>query len=131
MATKEQKKPARRRRYRVNLIKQTCLYDTNEVAKLFGLHRNTVRHWFREGLKPIDNWSASLHPRLRPQGIPDAMPGGAAPECAPDSSIASDAARRVALGGPSGRRAAHGKNRETDGDLLRLRNPDAPDDPPR
>ena len=48
-------KSARRRRYRVNLIKETYLYDTNEIAKLFGLHRNTVRHWIKEGLRPIDN----------------------------------------------------------------------------
>jgi hypothetical protein len=48
-------KSARRRRYRVNLVKTTQLYDTNEIAKLFGLHRNTIRHWFKEGLKPIDN----------------------------------------------------------------------------
>ena len=49
------KKSARRRRYRVNLIKETYLYDTNEIAKLFGLHRNTVRHWSKEGLRPIDD----------------------------------------------------------------------------
>jgi hypothetical protein len=48
------KKTTRRRRYRVNLIKSTQLYDTNEIAKLFGIHRNTVRHWFKDGLRPID-----------------------------------------------------------------------------
>lgn len=49
------RKPARRRRYRVNLIKGTNPYDTNEIAKLFGLHRNTVRHWLKGGLRPIDD----------------------------------------------------------------------------
>ena len=39
-----QNKAAQRRRYRVNLIKGTQLYDTNEIAKLFRIHRNTVRH---------------------------------------------------------------------------------------
>jgi Helix-turn-helix domain len=47
-------KLARRRRYPINLIKGTWLYDTNEIAKLFGLHRNTVRQWLKEGLRPID-----------------------------------------------------------------------------
>jgi hypothetical protein len=49
------RKRTRRRRYRVNLIKGTQLYDPREIAKLFGIHRNTVRHWFREGLEPIDH----------------------------------------------------------------------------
>jgi hypothetical protein len=49
------KRKSARRRYRVNLIKETYLYDTNEIAKLFGLHRNTVRHWSKEGLRPIDD----------------------------------------------------------------------------
>ena len=43
-----------RRRYRVNLIKATYPYDTNEIAKLFHIHRNTVRQWFKGGLTPID-----------------------------------------------------------------------------
>jgi DNA-binding transcriptional MerR regulator len=47
--------PKKKQRYRLNLIKATQLYDTNEIAKLFGLHRNTVRHWFKDGLRPIDD----------------------------------------------------------------------------
>ena len=27
------------------LVKGTQLYDPREIAKLFGIHRNTVRHW--------------------------------------------------------------------------------------
>jgi hypothetical protein len=54
MSERKVKSP-RRRRYRVNLIKGTQLYDTNEIARLLGLHRNTVRHWIKEGLRPIDN----------------------------------------------------------------------------
>jgi hypothetical protein len=48
------RKPAHRRRYQVNLIKGTYLYEPSEIAKLFHIHRNTVRHWFKEGLNPID-----------------------------------------------------------------------------
>jgi hypothetical protein len=53
MATSN-RKPARRRRHRVNLIKATYSYDTNEIAKLFHILRNTVRQWFKAGLAPID-----------------------------------------------------------------------------
>jgi hypothetical protein len=48
------RKLARRRRYPVNRIKLTCGYDPSEIAKLFGIHRNTVRHWLKDGLEPID-----------------------------------------------------------------------------
>jgi len=44
-----------RRRYPVNLIKLSCSYDPAEIAKLFGIHRNTVRHWLKSGLVPIDD----------------------------------------------------------------------------
>ena len=49
------KKRFRRRRYPVNLVKLSCSYDPAEIAKLFGIHRNTVRHWLKEGLVPIDD----------------------------------------------------------------------------
>jgi len=44
----------RRRRYPVNRVKQSCCYEPAEIAKLFGVHRNTVRHWLKDGLQPID-----------------------------------------------------------------------------
>jgi hypothetical protein len=44
-----------RRRYHVNLIKLSCSYEPAEIAKLFGIHRNTIRHWLKDGLAPIDN----------------------------------------------------------------------------
>jgi len=44
-----------RRRYPVNRIKLSCSYEPAEIAKLFGLHRNTVRHWLKDGLQPIDD----------------------------------------------------------------------------
>jgi hypothetical protein len=43
------------RRYPVNLIKLSSVYDPAEIAKLFGIHRNTVRNWLKEGLAPIDD----------------------------------------------------------------------------
>ena len=49
------KKPIRRRRYPTNRIKQTSSYDPGEIAKLFGVHRNTVRHWLKDGLNAIDD----------------------------------------------------------------------------
>ena len=56
------KRKVTRRRYRINLIKGTQLYDTGEIAKLFGIHRNTVRHWFKDGLRPIDDrWPVYVH----------------------------------------------------------------------
>lgn len=48
------KKPARRR-YPLSRIKQTCSYDPGDIVKLFGIHRNTVRHWLKDGLIPIDD----------------------------------------------------------------------------
>jgi hypothetical protein len=39
----------------VNRIKQTCSYDSADIAKLFGIHRNTVRHWLKDGLAAIDD----------------------------------------------------------------------------
>ena len=53
MTPKTQK--AKRRRYPVNRIKQTCSYDSADIAKLFGIHRNTVRHWLKDGLAGIDD----------------------------------------------------------------------------
>ena len=44
-----------KRRYALNRIKTGICYDVAEIAKLFGMHRNTVRHWLGEGLKTIDD----------------------------------------------------------------------------
>jgi hypothetical protein len=45
----------KRRRYALNRIKTGISYDVAEVAKLFAVHRNTVRQWLREGLETIDD----------------------------------------------------------------------------
>ena len=40
----------RKRRYNVRLIKATWPYSVQEVAELFGVHKNAVLRWLREGL---------------------------------------------------------------------------------
>ena len=45
----------KRRRHALNRIKTGISYDVAEIAKLLGVHRNTVRQWLREGLKTIDD----------------------------------------------------------------------------
>jgi hypothetical protein len=37
------------------LVKIHRSYTVEETAKLFGIHKNTVRHWVNEGLTTIDN----------------------------------------------------------------------------
>lgn len=45
----------RKRTYKTGLIKRTFSYSTFEIAELFGIHRATVRQWYKDGLKQIDN----------------------------------------------------------------------------
>lgn len=51
------KKPPRRRRtrYPLHRIKLTMTYDAAEIAKLLGVHRNTVRNWIKLGLPKLDD----------------------------------------------------------------------------
>ena len=44
-----------RRTPNYRLVKQNRTYSTEEVAVLFGSHRNTVRHWLKNGLRTIDD----------------------------------------------------------------------------
>ena len=43
------------RRFTARRVKQAATYDVAEIAKLLGTHRNTVRRWLKDGLKPIDD----------------------------------------------------------------------------
>ncbi len=43
-------RPARKRTYNVRLIKATWPYTVQEIADLFGLHKNVVLRWLKEGL---------------------------------------------------------------------------------
>jgi hypothetical protein len=35
-------------------------YSVDDVSRLFTIHKNTVRNWLREGIKPIDNQRPTL-----------------------------------------------------------------------
>jgi MerR HTH family regulatory protein len=35
-------------------VKKHRSYTVEEAARLFGCHRNTIRHWQKQGLKPVD-----------------------------------------------------------------------------
>lgn len=45
----------RKRRPNHRLVKIHRTYTVEEVAKLFGIHRNTVREWIKRGLPLIDH----------------------------------------------------------------------------
>ena len=42
------------RRANPNRVKQHRSYSVDELARCFDVHKNTVRNWQRDGLKPID-----------------------------------------------------------------------------
>jgi hypothetical protein len=42
------------RRINPRAVKLHRSYSVSELAACFGVHKNTVRHWQRDGLKPID-----------------------------------------------------------------------------
>ncbi len=46
--------PQRRRRHNLSRIRQFHCYTTHEIAELFGVHKNTVRQWLKQGLPKID-----------------------------------------------------------------------------
>jgi hypothetical protein len=41
----------RKRRYNVRRIKATWPYSVQEIATLFGIHKNAVLRWLKEGLQ--------------------------------------------------------------------------------
>lgn len=43
------------RRVNPNRVKTHFSYTTSELAACLDVHKNTVRHWQRDGLKPIDD----------------------------------------------------------------------------
>jgi hypothetical protein len=43
------------RRVNPNRVKIHRTYTARELADLLGVHKNTVRHWLRTGLTPVDN----------------------------------------------------------------------------
>ena len=47
--------PYRRRALNPRLIKRDLTYTVDEIAQLYAIHANTVRHWLAGGLHPIDS----------------------------------------------------------------------------
>ena len=45
----------KRRTYNTRLIRRDYCYRVDEVAELYGLHRQAVRRWLRDGLRRIDD----------------------------------------------------------------------------
>lgn len=45
----------KRRTYNTRLIRRDFCYRVDEVAELYGLHRQAVRRWLRGGLRRIDD----------------------------------------------------------------------------
>lgn len=43
------------RRFNTALIRQNYAYTVQEVCDLFGIHKNTMREWFRNGLPKTDS----------------------------------------------------------------------------
>ena len=48
------------RRFNPNLVKVHRSYTAGELALRFGVHKNTVRNWQREGLKSLDQSRPAL-----------------------------------------------------------------------
>jgi hypothetical protein len=44
----------KRRTYNPRLIRRDYSYTIQEIAALFGLHKNAVSRWFKDGLRSID-----------------------------------------------------------------------------
>jgi Helix-turn-helix domain len=50
----------RKRRLNPRLVKIHRNYSVEQVARLFGLHKNTVRNWLKQGLSAIDDRRPTL-----------------------------------------------------------------------
>ena len=46
--------PVKRRTYNTRLIRKAHAYYVHEVAERFGIHKNAVLNWVKQGLKTID-----------------------------------------------------------------------------
>ena len=51
----EQVRRARKRTYNTRLVKRDYPYFLREIADLFSIHPNAVRHWIRAGLAVVDD----------------------------------------------------------------------------
>jgi transposase-like protein len=73
------------------LVKLHRNYSVEEIARLFDLHKNTVRHWLKQGLAAIDD----RRPRLVPRQQPFAVPAGAPAEGQAAMRAGTNLLRRV------------------------------------
>jgi hypothetical protein len=96
MSSKRRK--SKGRRYPINRIKQACSYDPAEIAKLLGVHRNTVRHWLKKGSRRLTLAVRCLFmaPLSRFSLRKGNGPGGK--NAPPVNSFVSDAGHRASLG---------------------------------
>ena len=58
-----------RRHPNPRLVKMHRNYDTHELSKLLGIHKNTLRGWTKLGLKPIDARRPALFHGLAIRGF--------------------------------------------------------------
>ena len=50
----------KKRKINAARISQNRSYDRREISRALAIHKNTISHWVREGLKPIDNQRPEL-----------------------------------------------------------------------
>ena len=92
-------RPQRRRpRVPISRIKAGCTYDTNEIAKLLGLHRNAVRHWLKQGLATIDDRRPLLVHGAVLKAFLQARQGARRRKCRPDEFYCFECRSREAPG---------------------------------
>ena len=44
-----------KRKIQISRIRRNCSYTVQDLCQLFGIHKNTVRNWFRKGLAKTDS----------------------------------------------------------------------------
>lgn len=50
----------KKRKINAERIRQNRSYDRREISKVLDVHKNTISHWVRDGLRPIDNQRPEL-----------------------------------------------------------------------
>ncbi len=50
----------KKRKINAARIRQNRSYDRREISRALAIHKNTISHWVREGLKPLDNQRPEL-----------------------------------------------------------------------
>ncbi|MBN8649750.1 MAG: hypothetical protein J0L55_17520 [Caulobacterales bacterium] len=50
----------KKRKINAARIRQNRSYDRREISRALAIHKNTISHWVREGLRPMDNQRPEL-----------------------------------------------------------------------